>query len=127
MVSVAHGVAPSRFGSALFAVARDRFWLLAGAFSDFWWSRRCLPPAFIAQPGALERGERLTLLCWCAPGRAGVNRRSDPSSYWCLVRFGLLLAFAGTGWVLTSAAFITLFSPVAISFPKTLCAMFVGT
>jgi uncharacterized membrane protein len=33
------------------------------------------------------------------------------------VRFGLLLAFAGTGWVLTSAAFITLFAPVPINNP----------
>jgi uncharacterized membrane protein len=47
----------------------------------------------------------------------GINRRSDPTSYWCLVRFGLLLALAGTGWVLTSAAFITLFAPVPINSP----------
>jgi uncharacterized membrane protein len=33
------------------------------------------------------------------------------------VRFGLLLALAGTGWVLTSAAFITLFAPVPINSP----------
>jgi len=33
------------------------------------------------------------------------------------VRFGLLLGLAGTGWVLTSAAFITLLSPVPIQQP----------
>ncbi|MDP3832529.1 MAG: DUF2189 domain-containing protein, partial [Hydrogenophaga sp.] len=34
-----------------------------------------------------------------------------------LVRFGLLLGLAGTGWVLTSAGLITLWSPVPIHKP----------
>ena len=117
--SVAHGVAVAVFGSALFAVARDRFWLLAGAFSGFLVVAPVLATGLYALSRALERGEKadfaLLVRTWT---RWGVNRRSDPSSYWCLVRFGLLLAFAGTGWVLTSAAFITLFSPVAISSPE---------
>ena len=42
---------------------------------------------------------------------------SDRAGYWCLVRFGLLLGLAGTGWVLTSAALITLVAPVPILQP----------
>ncbi|MFO1233059.1 MAG: DUF2189 domain-containing protein [Paenacidovorax caeni] len=37
--------------------------------------------------------------------------------YWCLVRLGLLLALAGTGWVLTSAAMITLLAPAPVRTP----------
>jgi hypothetical protein len=40
-----------------------------------------------------------------------VFARVERGGYWCLVRFGLLLALAGTGWVLTSAALITLLAP----------------
>lgn len=118
-VSVAHGIAVAIFGAALFALARDRFWLLAGAFSGFLVVAPVLATGLYALSRALERGEpadmALLLRTWT---HWGVNRRSDPASYWCLVRFGLLLALAGTGWVLTSAAFITLFSPVPIATPE---------
>ncbi|MDH5709228.1 MAG: DUF2189 domain-containing protein, partial [Hylemonella sp.] len=36
---------------------------------------------------------------------------------WRLVQFGLLLGLAGTGWVMTSAALITLFTPVPVEKP----------
>ena len=45
------------------------------------------------------------------------SRRELPASYWSLVRFGLLLGLAGTGWVLTSAALITLLAPQPIHGP----------
>jgi uncharacterized membrane protein len=39
------------------------------------------------------------------------------NDYWCLVQFGALLAAAATGWVMTSAALITLLAPVPINGP----------
>ncbi len=118
-VSVAHGLAVAIFGALLFTLARDRFWLLAGAFSGFLVVAPVLATGLYALSRALERGEpadmALLLRTWT---HWGANYRTDPSSYWSLVRFGLLLALAGTGWVLTSAAFITLFSPVPIASPE---------
>jgi uncharacterized membrane protein len=118
MASLAHGVTVAFFGAALLVVARDRFWMLAGAFSGFLVVAPVLATGLYALSRALDRDEpadfsllRRTWTVW------GQNRRSDPTSYWCLVRFGLLLALAGTGWVLTSAAFITLFAPVPINSP----------
>jgi uncharacterized membrane protein len=117
-VSLAHGVAVAVFGAALLIVARDHFWMLAGAFSGFLVVAPVLATGLYALSRALDRGEpadvSLLIRTWTVWGR---NRRADPTSYWCLVRFGLLLAFAGTGWVLTSAAFITLFAPVPINNP----------
>ena len=118
LVSLAHGVAVAMFGALLLVVARDRFWMLAGAFSGFLVVAPVLATGLYALSRALERGEpadvALLVRTWTDWGQ---NRRTDPTSYWCLVRFGLLLALAGTGWVLTSAAFITLFAPVPISSP----------
>lgn len=118
MVSLAHGVAVAVFGAALLFVARDRFWMLAGAFSGFLVVAPVFATGLYALSRALDRGEpadlSLLLRTWTVWGR---NRRVDPDSYWCLVQFGLSLAFAGTGWVLTSAAFITLFAPVPINNP----------
>jgi uncharacterized membrane protein len=39
------------------------------------------------------------------------------NDYWCLVQFGALLALAATGWVVTSAALITLLAPVPVTTP----------
>ena len=75
--SLMHGVALALFGAFLVWLARDQFWLLAGAFSRF----------------AVHGG------------------------YWSLVRFGLLLSLAGTGWVLTSAALITALAPQPVNTP----------
>lgn len=118
IVSLAHGVAVAVFGAALLVVARDRFWMLAGAFSGFLVVAPVLATGLYALSRALDRGEPadfyLLRRTWTVLGK---NRHADPTSFWCLVRFGLLLAFAGTGWVLTSAAFITLFAPVSINTP----------
>lgn len=116
--SIAHGAAVAVFGAAMFLFAFDRFWLLAGALSGFLVVAPVLATGLYALSRALERGEpadeKLLFRTWTHWGN---NRRTDPASYWCLVRFGLLLALAGTGWVLTSAAFITLFAPVSIASP----------
>lgn len=117
-VSVAHGFLASGFGLLLFAIARDHFWLLAGAFSGFLLVAPVFATGLYALSRALERGESadfdLLIRTWT---RWGTRRRADPSSYWCLVRFGALLALAGTGWVLNSVAFITAMSPAPINSP----------
>ena len=117
-ISVAHGAAVSTFGAALFLLAHDRFWLLAGALTGFLVVAPVVATGLYALSRALARGEpaneQLLLRTWTHWGN---NRRSDPASYWCLVRFGILLALAGTGWVITSAAYITLFAPVPIASP----------
>jgi uncharacterized membrane protein len=68
---------------------------------------------------ALEAGERPTLALvgrtWNAWQSANPDRMGE--DYWCLVRFGLLLALAATGWVLTSAALITLLAPAPVREP----------
>ena len=103
-----HGLLLACFGWLLLWAARDKFWLLAGAFSGFLIvapilatglyhvSRACSSGALVGM------GEVVTL--W----RSGDRR---------LVAFGLLLGLAGTGWVLTSAGLITLWSPAPILKP----------
>jgi uncharacterized membrane protein len=64
---------------------------------------------------ALERGEPVGFrLVW----QTWLSWRGRPRHDWRLVRFGLLLALAGTGWVLTSASLITLFAPAPIVSPR---------
>ena len=117
-LSLAHGAVLAVFGLALFAVARQKFWLLAGAFSGFLVVAPVLATSLYAMSRALERHEpiRLALLrdTWMSWQQA---RFVDQGGYWCLVRFGVLLALAGTGWVLTSAALITLMAPAPILTP----------
>jgi uncharacterized membrane protein len=65
---------------------------------------------------ALERGEAVswqTVRTWSRWQSCG----SQAGGYWCLVRFGLLLALAATGWVVVSASLITVLSPVRIATP----------
>ena len=103
-----HGLTLAVFGWLLLVLAHDRFWLMAGAFSGF------LIVAPILATGLYHISREL------AAGRPanmvdviGLWRSMDSR----LVRFGLLLALAGTGWVLTSAGLITLLSPVPIEKP----------
>ena len=117
-LSIAHGAALALFGAVLFGVAHQKFWLLAGAFSGFLVVAPVLATSLYAMSRALERREpiRLTLLrnTWLSWQQ---SRFVERGGYWCLVRFGVLLALAGTGWVLTSAALITLMAPVPVNTP----------
>ena len=117
-LSIAHGAALALFGAVLFGVAHQKFWLLAGAFSGFLVVAPVLATSLYAMSRALERREpiRLALLrnTWLSWQQ---SRFVERGGYWCLVRFGVLLALAGTGWVLTSAALITLMAPVPINTP----------
>ena len=118
-ISLAHGLALAVVGAALLVVAHDRFWLLAGAFSGFLLVAPVLATSLYALSRALERGDEasvgVVLKTW-------LNWQDNHFSkwgndYWCLVQFGALLALAGTGWLLTSAALITLMAPAPITTP----------
>lgn len=117
-VSYAHGLALALFGQLLLLVAHHQFWLLAGAFSGLLVVGPVLATGLYALSRALEREEpiswRLVLQTWLSWRRHG---SSADGKDWRLVRFGLLLGLAGTGWVLTSAALITLLSPHPIAQP----------
>lgn len=103
-----HGLLITAFGALLLWIARDRFWLLAGAFSGFLIVAPILATGLYEVSRASEHGRRIGMAEVLDLWRSGDGR---------LVRFGLLLGLAGTGWVLTSAGLITLWSPVQIHKP----------
>lgn len=103
-----HGLLLAAFGAGLLWMARDKFWLLAGAFSGF----LIVAPIFAT---GLYRVSRA-----CSAGRCVGMRevvRLWGSGDRRLMTFGVLLGLAGTGWVLTSAGLITLWSPMPIAKP----------
>lgn len=117
-VSFAHGAVLTVVGLALLALAHRQFWWLAGAFSGLLVVGPVLATGLYALSRAVERHEavswRLVLQTWLSWRRHGNSRDGKD---WRLVQFGLLLGLAGTGWVLTSAALITLMSPLPIEQP----------
>jgi uncharacterized membrane protein len=102
-----HGLALALFGGALVLLAHRQFWLLSGAFTGFLLVAPILATGLYAVSRALEKGQRADLsvavAAWKPEGR--------------LVVFGLLLAFAGTGWVLTSASLVTGFAAAPVNTP----------
>ena len=102
-----HGLALALFGAALVVLAHDQFWLLSGAFTGFLLVAPILATGLYAVSRALEKGQRadlaVALSAWKPEGR--------------LVVFGLLLALAGTGWVLTSASLVTGFAAAPVTTP----------
>lgn len=119
-LSYAHGLALALFGGAIIAIAHQRFWLLAGALSGFMVVAPVLATSLYALSRALERGEKagagVVLRTWLNWQGSHFNKWGN--DYWCMVQFGALLALAATGWVLTSAALITLLTPVPIMGPQ---------
>ncbi|WP_334134591.1 DUF2189 domain-containing protein [Tepidimonas sp.] len=103
-----HGGLMALFGLILWLGVRDQFWLLAGAFTGFLIIAPVLASGLYAVSWYLERGEKV-----CCAEVAQLWTSGDRR----LMAFGALLALAGTGWVLTSAALITLASPVPIRAP----------
>lgn len=99
-----HGLLLTAFGWLLLWAARDQFWLLAGAFSGFLIVAPILATGLYQVSRQRNAGLGDVVQIW----RSGDSR---------LVKFGLLLGLAGTGWVLTSAGLITLGSPVPILKP----------
>jgi uncharacterized membrane protein len=107
-----HGLSLALFGALVFGVLHTRFWWLAGAFSGFLLVAPILATGLYAVSRALEQGRRDGLMriaigAWWPRGAQA--RR--------LMVFGALLALAGTGWVLTSAAFVTGFTPQTVNSP----------
>jgi uncharacterized membrane protein len=118
-ISLVHGLALSLAGAVIVAVFYQRFWLLAGALSGFLLVAPVLATSLYALSRARERGEatdlRLVLKTWLNWQHNHFNKWGN--DYWCLVQFGALLALAGTGWVVTSAALITLLAPGPVQNP----------
>lgn len=103
-----HGLAAFAFGALLLAFARHRFWLLAGAFSGFLIVAPIVATGLYAVSRELSRGGRPT------PATAWRVWRSLDARF---VVFGLLLAAAGTGWVLTSASLVTRYAAAPVGGP----------
>jgi uncharacterized membrane protein len=117
-LSLAHGLIMAMGGGLITWLAHDQFWLLASAVSGFLVVAPVLATSLYAMSRAIERNEAVNLrLLFKTWTQWQTLQNNEPVSYWCLVRFGLLLALAGTGWVLTSSALITLLAPVAIHTP----------
>lgn len=104
-----HGLVVVLFGATLVLFARAHFWLLASAFSGFLLVAPLAATGLYAISRALARGESPTL---------GTALRAWVPGDGRLVVFGVLLACAGTGWVVTSAALVTGFAPQAINKPE---------
>jgi uncharacterized membrane protein len=103
-----HGLAVAAFGALLIALARQQFWLLTGAFTGFLLVAPIVATGLYAVSRALERGQQPTLATALQVWRPNDGR---------LVVFGVLLAFAGTGWVMTSASLITGFAGAPVNNP----------
>ncbi|MGD9834920.1 MAG: DUF2189 domain-containing protein [Piscinibacter sp.] len=103
-----HGLLLAAFGAVLFWAARNQFWLLSGAFSGFLLVSPILATGLYAVSRQLQRGGKASVGTSLAAWRPRDGR---------LVVFGVLLAFAGTGWVMTSAALITGFAPAPVRNP----------
>ena len=104
-----HSLDLAWWGAYITWVAQDRFWLWAGGLSGFLGLAPGLATSLYAMSRAIERKEavnlRLLIKTWT---QWQTLHHHGPVSYWCLVRFGVLLALAGTGWVVTSSALTTL-------------------
>lgn len=117
-LSLLHGFVLALLGAVITGLAHDRFWLLVGALSGFWVVAPVLVTSLYAMSRAMERQEavnmRLLVNTWT---QWQMSECHEAGSYWSLIRFGLLLGLAATGWVVTSAALITWLSPLAIDTP----------
>jgi uncharacterized membrane protein len=112
---LSHGLSLTLFGALVFGLLHQRFWALAGAFSGFMLVAPILATGLYAVSRALEHGPPMT---------AAQTMHTAIGTWWPrgaqaarLMRFGALLALAGSGWVLTSAAFVTGFAPQPITTP----------
>jgi uncharacterized membrane protein len=103
-----HGAAMAALGAAMLVLAHEHFWVLAGAFSGFLLVAPLAATGLYAISHRLERDGHASLA-----DAIGIWRSRDPR----LIHFGLLLALAGTGWVVTSASLVTSMSAVAIAKP----------
>ncbi len=119
-ISVLHGVAMAWVGGLMLWLGHDRFWFMAGAFSGFLLVAPVLATGLYALSRGLERGHKasfaVVLKTWLNWQDGRVQAWGD--AQWRLVRFGILLALAGTAWVLISAGLITWLAPAPIPTPR---------
>lgn len=108
LVSLSQGALLAAFGALLWWFAHDRFWLLSGAFSGFLLVAPVLATGFYACSRELDLGGR--------PGWHTLREAWRPRDGR-LVVFGVLLAFAGTGWVMSSASLVAGFAPTPVRTP----------
>lgn len=108
MPGIVHGAAVTAFGWLLLWLAGDRFWLLSGAFSGFMIVAPILSTGLYLVSQRNAKGETATMGDIAALWRSMDGR---------LVVFGLMLALAATGWVMTSAALVTSLMPGAVKTP----------
>lgn len=118
-LSLLHGVVLAIGGAAISWVSGQRFWFLAGSLSGFLLVAPVLATSLYALSRAIQKGHvpnfNVVLRTWLNWHDSHIDKWSAP--YWSMVQFGCLLALAGTGWVVTSAAFITLLAPQPIATP----------
>ncbi len=118
LLSIMHGLILAAMGGFIALLAHDQFWLLVGYLSGFMVVAPVLATSLYAMSRAMERGDTvnfdLLVQTWT---QWQLRLRHQPDSYWSLIRFGLLLGLAATGWVITSAALITLLAPTPIHTP----------
>jgi uncharacterized membrane protein len=103
-----HGLVLALIGGLMVYLARDKFWLLAGLGTAFLIVAPILFTGLYAVSRAIARGETANLGTSLAAWRPNDGR---------LVSFGLLLGFAGFGWVMTSASLIISLTPVPVLTP----------
>lgn len=106
-----HGALIAGFGLALVILGHRAFWGLAGAVSGFLLVAPILATGLYALSAAMERGETPRLSTALAAWRPGPGRGR-------LMLFGVLLAAAGSGWVMTSASLITGFANGPVHEPR---------
>lgn len=118
LLSMMHGLILAVLGGFITLLAHDQFWLMVGSLSGFMVIAPVLATSLYAMSRALEKGETvdfdLLVNTWT---QWQLRLRHQPDSYWSLIRFGLLLGLAATGWVITSSALITLLAPAPIHSP----------
>lgn len=107
--SLLHGLVLAAAGAAFFMMARHQFWLLAGGFSAFLLVAPILATGLYALSRALERRQAANFRTVVKTWRPHDGR---------LIVFGILLAFTGAGWVLTSASLIKGFAGAPVNTPQ---------
>ncbi|MBS0494945.1 MAG: DUF2189 domain-containing protein, partial [Proteobacteria bacterium] len=93
---------------------------VAGTLSGFLIGGPMLATSLYGVSRALERGARVWLgLVWQTwlSWQRSHSGQAQQQGYWSLVRFGLLLSLAGTGWVVISASLIYTMSEVPVDTP----------
>jgi uncharacterized membrane protein len=108
LAGLAHGAAVAAWGWIVLALAHPAWWLAPGAFSGFVVLGPILATGLYEISRLLARGERPGLRDAVAAWRRGTAP---------LVRLGLVLAAAGSAWVLLSAALFALFVGTPLATP----------